>query len=282
MKLSSVFLNVAKTELIQDVANAAVIASRDLKSLLKQLLIRKSMWLSGKSGTKTETTLNAGDGMKGIWKKPAKCRWSLPKNIIKLKTDVKNEHSVGLIGKRKILKSAVRMIEQCMRLKRENSFDHQVAKNVAWSVSLMRTMRITQNRWTLCGFVQNAISIYITAISTTVNDLAKRRRKVMRKSALPTKAEEVGSKCPARHVNFHMVSKLNKLKVTVLRWQAGGKAKFIYLPPGYNNDPCMLRHTAGCSFYQGQCIKVFSINDLRYENVVHLKPTLIDMECLAA
>lgn len=37
-------------------------------------------------------------------------------------------------------------------------------------------------------------------------------------------------------------------------WQAGGKAKFIYLPPGVNNDPCMLRSTAGCSFYQGQCI----------------------------
>jgi N4-gp56 family major capsid protein len=37
-------------------------------------------------------------------------------------------------------------------------------------------------------------------------------------------------------------------------WQAGGKSRFIYLPPGYNNDPCMLRHTAGMSFYQGQCI----------------------------
>ena len=37
-------------------------------------------------------------------------------------------------------------------------------------------------------------------------------------------------------------------------WRAGGKAKLIYLPPGYNNDPCMLRSTAGCSFYQGQCI----------------------------
>ena len=37
-------------------------------------------------------------------------------------------------------------------------------------------------------------------------------------------------------------------------WQAGGKARFIYLPPGYNNDPCMLRHTAGASFYQGSCI----------------------------
>jgi len=46
-------------------------------------------------------------------------------------------------------------------------------------------------------------------------------------------------------------------------WQAGGKAKFIYLPPGYNNDPCMLRSSAGCSFYQGQCIT----NDLWVQNL---------------
>lgn len=46
-------------------------------------------------------------------------------------------------------------------------------------------------------------------------------------------------------------------------WQSGGKARFIYLPPGYNNDPCMLRHTAGCSFYQGQCIT----NDLWIVNL---------------
>ncbi len=46
-------------------------------------------------------------------------------------------------------------------------------------------------------------------------------------------------------------------------WQSGGKARFIYMPPGYNNDPCMLRHTAGCSFYQGQCIT----NDLWIQNL---------------
>lgn len=46
-------------------------------------------------------------------------------------------------------------------------------------------------------------------------------------------------------------------------WQAGGKARFIYMPPGYGNDPCMLRHTAGCSFYQGQCIT----NDLWLQNL---------------
>lgn len=37
-------------------------------------------------------------------------------------------------------------------------------------------------------------------------------------------------------------------------WQAGGKARFIYTPPGYLNDPAHLRHSAACSFYQGQCI----------------------------
>ncbi len=46
-------------------------------------------------------------------------------------------------------------------------------------------------------------------------------------------------------------------------WQTGGKARFIYLPPGYNNDPCMLRHTAGMTFYQGQCIT----NDLWMQNL---------------
>lgn len=54
-------------------------------------------------------------------------------------------------------------------------------------------------------------------------------------------------------------------------WQSGGKARFIYLPPGYNNDPCMLRHTAGCSFYQGSCI----------DKVVQLKSLLIDLEAVA-
>jgi N4-gp56 family major capsid protein len=46
-------------------------------------------------------------------------------------------------------------------------------------------------------------------------------------------------------------------------WQTGGKARFIYLPPGYNNDPCMLRHTAGASFYQGQCLT----NDIWMQNL---------------
>lgn len=46
-------------------------------------------------------------------------------------------------------------------------------------------------------------------------------------------------------------------------FQAGGRAKFIYLPPGFGNDPCLLRQTAACNFYQGQCIN----NDLWVQNL---------------
>lgn len=46
--------------------------------------------------------------------------------------------------------------------------------------------------------------------------------------------------------------------------QVGGKGKVIYLPPGYGNDPAMLRHTLSCVFYQGQCITNDTwINNLR-------------------
>lgn len=37
-------------------------------------------------------------------------------------------------------------------------------------------------------------------------------------------------------------------------FQAGGRAKYIYTPPGGQNDPAHLRHMAACQFYQGQCI----------------------------
>ena len=46
-------------------------------------------------------------------------------------------------------------------------------------------------------------------------------------------------------------------------FQAGGRAKYIYTPPGVLNDPAHLRHAAACSFYQGQCIN----NDLWVQNL---------------
>lgn len=46
-------------------------------------------------------------------------------------------------------------------------------------------------------------------------------------------------------------------------FQAGGRAKYIYTPPGVLNDPAHLRHAAACSFYQGQCVN----NDLWVQNL---------------
>lgn len=37
-------------------------------------------------------------------------------------------------------------------------------------------------------------------------------------------------------------------------YQAGGRAKYLYTPPGVLNDPGYLRHAAACTFYQGQCV----------------------------
>ena len=46
-------------------------------------------------------------------------------------------------------------------------------------------------------------------------------------------------------------------------FQAGGRAKYMYTPPGVLNDPARLRHAAACSFYQGQCVN----NDLWVQNL---------------
>lgn len=47
-------------------------------------------------------------------------------------------------------------------------------------------------------------------------------------------------------------------------FQAGGRAKYIYTPPGFNNDPAHLRQTAACQFYQGECIN----QDLWVQNLL--------------
>lgn len=160
------------------------------------------------------------------------------------------------IGIKIILKKEDVMIEQCMQLKQENLLDLLTVLSVKKSVNPMLIMRTTRNILRSFGFVPNVIFIYIISTNITVRDLTKKLRKEMRKSQLPTKAEEAGSKRPARHVNFHVVSKSQVTESKRIKWQAGGKAKFIYLPPGYNNDP----YVAKSQWY------------------VDLKPSLIDLE----
>ena len=143
------------------------------------------------------------------------------------------------------------MIELCMRSKQVSLFGQINALNAPKNVNHTLITRITQSLWMSFGSVLNAISTYIINQNITVREQARKLRKEMRCSELLTKAVEIcrNDVSPRNGVNR--------------KWQAGGKSRFIYLPPGYNNDPCMLRHTAGCSFYQGQCIT----NDLWIQNV---------------
>ena len=88
-----------------------------------------------------------------------------------------------------------------------------------------------------------------------MNDLARRLRKEMRKSHLRWKHAEGEPKSFPRHNELMLDMVIRVVPPTRSKsklWQAGGKARFIYLPPGHLNDPCLLRHSAGCSFYQGE------------------------------
>jgi hypothetical protein len=111
----------------------------------------------------------------------------------------------------------------------------------------MPIMKIIQTLMMSFGSVQRVISIYITSINTTLREQARKHRKVMRCSEPKRKPWEIlRNEVSAMFIHGH---KSNS------KWQAGGKARFIYLPPGYNNDPC---------------IKIF-LN-------VHVKSELIDLE----
>lgn len=87
----------------------------------------------------------------------------------------------------------------------------------------MHTMRIIQNLMMLSGCVLTAISNYIINTNITVREQARKHQKVMRCSELSTKAREIrrNDVSPRNGVNS--------------KWQAGGKARFIYLPPGLND-----------------------------------------------
>lgn len=262
------YLDAVKMVSIQDAANAVVRALRDQKSLLKLLQIKRSILPNGRNKIAKNDLNKVAVGMKEIWKKLEKCLCKLQENIMQLITVKRKEMSVHLIGIKEIQKKDALMTKQCIGLKKGNYLDLINAQNAKKIANHTHTMRIIQSLLMLFGFVQHVISIYIIQQNITLNDLARRPLKGMRKSEPLSKVVEGD---PKRFPRLAIGHKSNRM------WQAGGKARFIYLPPGYNNDPCMLRHTAGASFYQGQCIKSLSINYLR-NFVVHLKPSVIDLK----
>ena len=259
MTANLVNLNAVRMGSIQDVVNAVAKVSRNLKNLLKQLQIKKFMFLNGKKEIEKDDLSNLEVGMKGIWKKLDRCLLKLPKNIFLLNMDEEKEMQDLLYGKIKILKKEECTIEQCMLSKLGKLIDQISVLSAKKSAFLMLTMKIIQNLSMFCGYVLLVIFFIIINQNITLREQARKLRNQMRCSEPKRKPWEICRNDISAYL-FRLTS--NSM------WQAGGKARFIYLPPGYNNDPCMLRHTAGCSFYQGQCI----------DKVVHSKFSLIDLE----
>jgi hypothetical protein len=245
-------LVVVKTESIQDAENAAAKVSRIQKNLLKPLLKRNYMLLNGKKLIEKKGFNKAVIGIKEIWNKLEINLSKLQKNILvvimgskKLKNDLQ-------IGTKIILKKDECMIEPCMLLKQVKLLGRIFAVSVIKNVCHMHIMRIIQNLMMFYGYVQYAIFIYITNTNITVREQARKHRKMMRCSDPVTKVLDL-------HRNDVSANDLSSWLTSNSTWQAGGKARFIYLPPGYNNDPC--------------------INKILN---VQVKPWVIDLECLAA
>lgn len=215
-------LSAVRTGSIQDVVNAVAKVLRGLLNLLKQSQITKDTFPNGRKRIEIKDLNSLELGMRGIWSAQGKCLLKRLKSTYQLRTDARNATKVLQIGIKKISKNAEHMIEQCMRSKQGNLFVLTSVQNAARNANRMRIMKITRNLWKLFGSVLCAISIYIINQNITVREQARKLRKGMRCSEPLTKAVEI-------HRND--VSPRNGVN---RKWQAGGKSRFIYLPPGLN------------------------------------------------
>jgi hypothetical protein len=225
----SEILNAAKMVSIQDAVNAAVKASRDQQNLLKLSPIKRFMFPHGKNKIKKEGLNKVVLGMKEIWKELEKCHSKLPENILLLNMDEKRLMKNPANGRTKTQKKGVYMTEQCTPSKQENSFVPINVLDVRKNVFHMHIMRIIQNLSKSFGCVQLAISIIITNQNITLREQARKQRKLMRCSDPKRKPWEI---C-RNDISAYLI----RLTSNRTKWQAGGKFRFIYLPPGYNNDP---------------------------------------------
>lgn len=220
-------LSAAETGLTRDVVNAVVRASGNLTNLLKQLLSMPDILQRGKEEIVKKDLNSPVIGMKEIWIRQGKCLLPQRENISPL-IAVKRSLKIDLPnGIKKTPKKEGFTTELCMLLKQESSFVQASVHIAIKSVYHMLIMRIIQNLMRLFGYVPIAILNYIINTNITVREQARKLCKQMRCSELLTKAVEIcrNDISPRNGVNR--------------RWQAGGKARFIYLPPGYNNDPCI-------------------------------------------
>lgn len=236
--MNLVLINVEKMAEILNVKSAVIYMLNKITNISLLLKKKKKKEEDGKENIVKELMLtmrkNVENGITEIWNMLENCLWKQQKDIYLQKKEEEKEIKELMNGKRKILKKEELKKNYNIGLKPGKLLDHCIVLNVNLNVKFKLIMKIIQNLWMLFGSAKDVIFFYIMNINITVRDLTKRLRKEMRKSQLPTKAEEENPKWFSRYRKI--VSKPKWLKVRDL-WQAGGKARFIYLPPGYNNDP---------------------------------------------
>jgi len=228
MKDILVFSDAQKMASILDVKNAVL---RSQCPLLLQIIQRKEEE-NGKENTtiKTEKKLeqNVEHVMPSIYLNIEKTLGLRVENTMEVSPIKKKIGRKKRIGVLLILKKQ-EFIDNSKQLFAMVKLPDQIyVKDAKKIADLMDIMRIIQNLMKLFGFVHLVISTIIINIECTVNDLTKKLRKEMRKSEHTTKACERDPKRFLRHVIINNMVK----KVTVYLWQSGGKARFIYMPPG--------------------------------------------------
>jgi len=218
-------LNVVRTASIQDAASAVLIASRDLKNPLRLLLIRLSTFPNGKDRIEKKGLNKAVIGMREILKRLETCLLKPLKNISVLDMARTKETKDLLIGIKEILKKEKLMTGQCMRSKQGNLFVLLHALSAKRNVNLMHIMRIIPKLLKSFGCVLSVIFTYIMNQNITVREQARRLRKEMRCAKPLTKAVEISRN------EISAILKYGQQVIDSL-WQSGGKARFIYMPPG--------------------------------------------------
>lgn len=141
---------------------------------------------------------NVEHGIKEIWNEPANYHWKQLKDTIQLRKVGKKETKERIIGRKKILKKEELKRNYNIGSKQEKFKNHLIVLSAILNARYKHIILIILNLWKYFGFVRDVIFFYIMNINITVNDLTKKLLKEMRKSQLPTKAEEGSPKWEPR------------------------------------------------------------------------------------
>lgn len=235
MTVALVFLDVLKMASIPDVRNVAL----RLRWRRSHPIPPNNEEEFGKENTTKKIgkklMLKAEHVMNGIWKSIVKKHEFLAKSITKPLKEKKVEEKGKKNGLWTILIKQKFIGYSKQQFTMGKLLDQNFVKIARNLVEHMDITKTIQSLMMSYGYVLHVIFTYIINIKCTVREQARRLRKQMRCSDPLTKAVEISR---------NEISAILRWLSSNRKWQAGGKARFIYLPPGYNNDPYLIKYQA--------------------------------------